>query len=48
MRERGLDKTRSDAPKAESLGEEFWKSARVVVPPEKPSVQLRLDSEVVE
>ena len=48
MRERGLDKTRSDAPIAESLGEEFWKSARVVVPPGKTSVHLRLDSDVVE
>ena len=48
MRERGLDKTRSDAPIAESLGEEFWKSARVVLPPGKTSVHLRLDSDVVE
>jgi len=48
MRERGLDKTRSDAPIAESLGADFWKSARVVVPPGKTSVHLRLDSDVVE
>ena len=33
MRERGLDKTRLDAPLAESLGADFWKSARVVLPP---------------
>jgi uncharacterized protein (DUF4415 family) len=48
MRERGLDETRSDAPAAESLGEEFWKSARVVLPPRKTSLHLRLDSDVVE
>ena len=48
MRERGLDKTQSDAPIAESLGADFWKSARVVVPPGKTSVHLRLDSDVVE
>jgi uncharacterized protein (DUF4415 family) len=48
MRERGLDETRSDAPGAESLGAEFWKSARVVVPPGKTSIHLRLDSDVVE
>ena len=48
MRKRGLDKTRPDAPPAQSLGEEFWKSARVVFPPGKTSVHLRLDSDVVE
>ena len=48
MRESGLDKTRPDAPLAESLGEEFWKSACVVLPPGKTSVHLRLDSDVVE
>lgn len=48
MRERGLDKSRPDAPEAESLGEEFWKSARVVLPPGKTSVHLRLDSDVAE
>jgi uncharacterized protein (DUF4415 family) len=48
MRERGLDRTRPDAPHAESLGEEFWKAARVVFPPGKTSVHLRLDSDVVE
>jgi hypothetical protein len=30
MRERGDDHTRPDAPKAQSLGAAFWKSARVV------------------
>jgi uncharacterized protein (DUF4415 family) len=47
-RARGLDKTRADAPKAESLGADFWKSARVVLPPGKTSIHLRLDSDVVE
>jgi uncharacterized protein (DUF4415 family) len=48
MRERGEDKTSPDAPDAKSLGADFWKSARVVVPGGKTSVHLRLDSDVVE
>ena len=48
MRERGEDKTRPDAPEAESLGVDFWKSARVVMPSGKTSVHLRLDSDIVE
>lgn len=48
LRQRGEDPTRADAPEAESLGAEFWKSARVVVPSGKTSVHLRLDSDVVE
>jgi uncharacterized protein (DUF4415 family) len=48
MREAGLDKTNADAPEAESLGVEFWKSANVVLPSGKTSVHLRLDSDVVE
>jgi uncharacterized protein (DUF4415 family) len=48
LRRRGLDQTRRDAPRAESLGEDFWKSARVVLPPGKTSVHLRLDNDVVE
>jgi len=48
LRECGLDKTRPDAPPAESLGAGFWKSARVVLPPGKTSIHLRLDSDVVE
>jgi uncharacterized protein (DUF4415 family) len=48
MRERGKDGTSADAPEAESLGAEFWKSARVVVPSGKTSVHLRLDNEIVE
>jgi len=48
LRARGLDKTRPDAPEAEPLPKDFWKSARVVLPPGKTSVHLRLDSDVVE
>ena len=48
MRERGEDRTRADAPEAKSLGAEFWRSARVVMPAGKTSVHLRLDSDVVE
>lgn len=48
LREKGKDRTSADAPEAESLGAEFWKSARVVMPAGKTSVHLRLDSDVVE
>jgi len=48
MRERGEDQTSTQAPEAESLGADFWKSARVVMPAGKTSVHLRLDSDVVE
>jgi uncharacterized protein (DUF4415 family) len=48
LRQRGEDPIRTDAPEAESLGAEFWKSARVVVPSGKTSVHLRLDNDVVE
>jgi len=47
MRERGEDQTSADAPEAESLGAEFWNSARVVMPSGKTSVHLRLDSDIV-
>ena len=32
LRKRGRDLTRTDAPSAISLGEKFWKSARIVAP----------------
>jgi uncharacterized protein (DUF4415 family) len=48
MRKCGEDKTSAAAPEAESLGAEFWRSARVVVPQGKTSVHLRLDNDVVE
>jgi uncharacterized protein (DUF4415 family) len=43
---RGAGKTRSDAPEAAPLGDDFWKRARVVMPPGKTSVHLRIDSDV--
>jgi len=48
MRERGEDNTSPDAPEAESLGADFWSTARVVMPSGKTSVHLRLDSDIVE
>jgi uncharacterized protein (DUF4415 family) len=48
LRERGEDPTHADAPEAEPLGPDFWKSARVVMPTGKTSVHLRLDSDVAE
>ena len=48
LRSQGEDKTRPGAPEAEPLGADFWKSARVVLPPGKTSVHLRLDRDVVE
>jgi uncharacterized protein (DUF4415 family) len=48
MRERGEDQTSPDAPEAKSLGADFWKSARVVMPSGKTSVHLRLDSDIVD
>ena len=39
---------RDDAPEAASLGAEFWASARVVVPPGKASVHLRVDQDVLD
>src|SRR5882672_12279023 len=44
----GNDKTRADAPEGPREGSEFWKRARVVVPPGKTSVHLRVDSDVFE
>jgi uncharacterized protein (DUF4415 family) len=48
MRARGEDATRPDAPEAQSLGEDFWKDAKVVRLRAKTSVHLRLDSDIVE
>jgi uncharacterized protein (DUF4415 family) len=47
-REHGQTKTRPDAP-ARPVDAEFWASARVVMPsPNKKSVHLRLDSDVLD
>jgi uncharacterized protein (DUF4415 family) len=43
---RGASKTRADAPEAASIGQDFWKRARIVMPPGKTSVHLRVDSDV--
>jgi uncharacterized protein (DUF4415 family) len=48
LRGGGRDKTGPDAPEAESLGADFWKSARVVMPTGKTSVHLRVDRDIVE
>lgn len=42
------DRTRGDAPEGPSLGPDFWKQARVVVPEgPKNQLTLRLDADVV-
>ena len=38
--------TRADAPEIK-LGEDFWRHARVAVPPGKTSVHLRVDADVL-
>jgi uncharacterized protein (DUF4415 family) len=45
---RGEDQTRADAPEAESLGEEFWSKAKLVMPRTKEAVSLRVDADVLE
>jgi uncharacterized protein (DUF4415 family) len=47
LRERGETKTRADAP-VFSLEPNFWENARVVVPPGKSSIHLRVDTDVLE
>ena len=48
LRAQGKDKTSPNAPEAASLGADFWKSARVVMPARKTSVHLRLDNDVLD
>jgi len=43
---RSASKTRADAPDAPRLDDGFWKHARIVMPPGKTSVHLRVDSDV--
>ena len=45
---RGEDQTRDDAPEAESLGEEFWSKAKLVMPRTKEAVSLRVDADVLD
>jgi uncharacterized protein (DUF4415 family) len=47
MRERGETETRADAPELK-LDADFWQGARVVMPPGKSSVHLRVDTDVLE
>jgi uncharacterized protein (DUF4415 family) len=44
----GRDKTRADAPEGPREDSRFWKRARVIVPPGKTSVRLRVDSDVLD
>ncbi len=44
----GRDRTREDAPEAQSLGEDFWKKARVRTTKGKTPVHLRIDTDVFE
>jgi uncharacterized protein (DUF4415 family) len=48
VRKRGEDPTRPNAPEAEALPKDFWKSARVVIPTGKTSIHLRLDRDIVD
>ena len=45
---RGEDKTRKNAPEVESLGEEFWSKAKLIMPRAKEAVSLRVDAEVLD
>jgi uncharacterized protein (DUF4415 family) len=42
----GASKSRTNAPEAAPVGEDFWRRARVVMPRGKTSVHLRIDSDV--
>jgi uncharacterized protein (DUF4415 family) len=44
----GKDKIHADAPESPREDSSFWKRARVVVPPGKTPVHLRVDSDVLE
>jgi len=47
-RTRGKNQTRADAP-ARPVDDDFWRNVRVVTPPPgKTSVQLRLDTDVLD
>jgi uncharacterized protein (DUF4415 family) len=42
----GASRSRADAPEAAPVGDDFWKRSRIVMPPGKTSVHLRVDSDV--
>jgi uncharacterized protein (DUF4415 family) len=48
LRAKGIDRTRADAPEADPLGADFWKTAKLVMPRGKTSVHLRLDGDVLD
>jgi uncharacterized protein (DUF4415 family) len=47
MRERGETKTRPDAPTHE-VDSDFWKDARLIMPPGKSLVHLPIDTDVLD
>ncbi|HET8995737.1 MAG TPA: BrnA antitoxin family protein [Acetobacteraceae bacterium] len=47
QRAQGRSETRHDAPE-HAVDDAFWREARVVMPPGKTSVHLRLDADVLE
>ena len=47
LRRKGETSTRADAPR-HAVDAEFWASARVVMPPGKASVHLRMDADVLD
>ena len=42
------DRSLATAPDGESLGADFWSSAKIVLPETKTSVHLRVDSKVMD
>ncbi|HTW30596.1 MAG TPA: BrnA antitoxin family protein [Candidatus Sulfotelmatobacter sp.] len=44
----GASRTQPNPPEAAPVGDDFWKRARIVMPPGKTSVHLRVDSDVFE
>ena len=47
VRDRGETESRAAAP-VYAVDEAFWTSARVIMPPSKASVHLRMDSDVLD
>jgi uncharacterized protein (DUF4415 family) len=43
----GRTTTRADAPRRQ-VDEDFWRTAKVIMPPNKASVHLRVDTDVLE
>ncbi len=47
LHRRGETETRADAP-AQAVDADFWASAKLIMPPAKSSVHLRVDTDVLE